>query len=131
MQSTDDPELEDDLDQLPVVPLGDKKLRACLVTGLVKTEEQFLREGNDNLACLQMVGDRDMVHECTSAQFDGMVAMMKPHESWAARWQGIVNYVPGCYALRVRGTLKAEHIVTLEDAGIRYNPLDEEQAPAR
>lgn len=24
----------------PVVPLGDRKLRACLVTGLVKTEEQ-------------------------------------------------------------------------------------------
>ncbi len=121
-------DLEDDeLDQLPSGPLGDKKLRACLVTGLVKTEEQFLREGNDNLPCLgSMVGDRDMVHECTSAQFDGLVEMMKPNESWAARWQGIQTYVPGCYALRVRGTLKAEHVVTLEDNGIRYRPLDEE-----
>ena len=33
-------ELEEDEERLPVVPLGDRKLRACLVTGLVKTEEQ-------------------------------------------------------------------------------------------
>ena len=77
-------DIEDDVDEaLPVVPLGDKKLRACMVTGLVKTEEQFLREGNDNVSCLNMVGDRDMVLECTSAQFDGMVAVMKP--SWSMR----------------------------------------------
>ena len=31
---------EEEFDALPVVPLGDKKLRACLVTGLVKTEDQ-------------------------------------------------------------------------------------------
>ena len=50
---------------------------------------------------------------------------MKPGESWAARWQGISTFVPGCYALRVRGTLPSEHIVTLEDNGIRYRSLDE------
>ena len=57
-----------------------------------------------------------------------LIAIMKPTESWAARWQGISNFVPGCYALRVRGTLASEHIVTLEDNGIRYRPLDEEGA---
>ena len=31
---------DDEYDALPVVPLGDKKLRACLVTGLIKTEDQ-------------------------------------------------------------------------------------------
>ena len=118
----DEPELE----QLPVVPLGDKKLRACLVTGLVKTEDQFLREGNDNVPCLDMKGERDMVLQCTSANFDGLVAVMKPNESWAARWQGISNFVPGCYALRVRGTLPTEHQVTLEDNGIPYRTLDDE-----
>ena len=119
---------EDDFDQLPVVPLGDKKLRACLVTGLVKTEDQFLREGNDNVQCLNMQGDREMVLQCTSANFDGMIAIMKPSESWAARWQGIQNFVPGCYALRVRGTLPSEHIVTLEDNNIVYRSLDEDGA---
>ena len=65
-------------------PLGDKKLRACMVTGLVKTEDQFYREGNDNVACLNMAGDREMVQECTSANFDGLIAIMKPNESWCA-----------------------------------------------
>ena len=117
---------DDDLfDALPVVPLGDKKLRACLVTSLVKTEDQFYREGNDNIPCLPMQGDREMVHECTSSNFDGLVAMMKPQESWAARWQGISAFVPGCYALRVKGKLSSEHIAVLEDNGIRYRPLDE------
>ena len=31
---------EQEEERLPVVPQGEKKLRACLVTGLVKTEEQ-------------------------------------------------------------------------------------------
>ena len=115
-----------DLDQLPVVPLGDKKLRACLVTGLVKTEDQFLREGNDNVPCLQMTGERDMVQECTSANFDGLIAIMKPTESWCARWQGISTFVPGCYALRVKGELPTQHRVTLEDNGITYRSLDDD-----
>ena len=123
--------LDDDEDdeKLPVVPLGDKKLRACMVTGLIKTEDQFLREGNDNVPCLSMKGDREMVMECTSNNFDGMVAVMKPSESWAARWQGVQNFVPGCYALQVKGTLPSQHVVTLEDNGIRYRSLDE--APER
>ena len=34
------PQEDEEFDALPVVPLGDKKLRACMVTGLVKTEDQ-------------------------------------------------------------------------------------------
>ena len=34
---------EEEDERLPVVPLGDRKLRACLVTGLVKTEDQVPR----------------------------------------------------------------------------------------
>ena len=30
---------------MPVVPLGDRKLRACLATGLIKTEEQWYKDG--------------------------------------------------------------------------------------
>uniref|UniRef100_A0A7S2D8A4 Spt4/RpoE2 zinc finger domain-containing protein n=1 Tax=Haptolina brevifila TaxID=156173 RepID=A0A7S2D8A4_9EUKA len=121
---------EEEFDMLPVVPLGDKRLRACLVTGLVKTEEQWYKDGNDNLDCLNMKGDRDMVSECTSNNFDGLVAMMKPSESWVARWQGIsVRFVPGCYALRVKGTLSNQHVITLENNGIPYRSLDDDQGP--
>lgn len=110
----------------PVVPAGDRKLRACLVSGLVKTEEQWIRDGNENVPCLEMMNDREMVQECTSAKFDGLMAVMKPNASWTARWQGLTSYVPGCYALRVTGELPSQHRVTLEDHGIRYRPLDEE-----
>ena len=34
------PLMDEEEEKLPVVPLGDRKLRACLVTGLVKTEDQ-------------------------------------------------------------------------------------------
>jgi transcription elongation factor SPT4 len=116
----------DDDAPVPVVPAGDRKLRACLVTGLIKTEDQWLRDGNENLPCLEMMNDREMVQACTSPNFDGMVAVMTPNASWTARWQGLTNYVPGCYALRVKGSLPSQHRVTLEDNGIRYRPLDEE-----
>ena len=56
---------DDEFEQLPVVPLGDKRLRACMVTGLVKTEDQWFKEGNDNVPCLGMDGDREVVHACS------------------------------------------------------------------
>lgn len=198
---------EEEEEKLPVVPLGDRKLRACLVTGLVKTEDQvrapfgvpdhprrrrshachlrpaqWVKEGNDNVPCLDCVNDREMVFEITSMNFDGcgcraapslcpsavprrgdlltaaasprrMVAMMQPNNSWVARWQSIcahslpsshvslgrapltagslapcaANYVPGCYALSVKGDLPPNHIATLEDNAIRYRPLDDNQ----
>ena len=200
---------EEEFEALPVVPLGDKKLRACLVTGLVKTEDQvranmpichindthaqpwvhplrcmcasqFYREGNDNVPCLRMDGDREMVYECTSANFDGCDTSMThaffalPRAMLTYGWLRAVqidsddeagrklggavarnlcvrqlslrlyvqlysnlhlpsrslsaNFVPGCYALRVKGTLRSEHIVTLEENGIRYRPLDDDDA---
>eukprot|EP00310_Coccolithus_braarudii_P015862 CAMPEP_0183349390 /NCGR_PEP_ID=MMETSP0164_2-20130417/13593_1 /TAXON_ID=221442 /ORGANISM="Coccolithus pelagicus ssp braarudi, Strain PLY182g" /LENGTH=113 /DNA_ID=CAMNT_0025521099 /DNA_START=8 /DNA_END=349 /DNA_ORIENTATION=- len=109
------------------VPKGDRKLRACKVTGLVKTEDQWLQDGNDNIDVLD-TRDRELMFEVTSPNFEGLVAMMKPTESWVARWQGIVKLVPGCYALRVRGELSSEHQVTLQDAGIPYYSLEDEHA---
>ena len=29
----------------------------------------------------------DQVKACTSIQFDGVIAVLKPKESWVARWQ--------------------------------------------
>jgi hypothetical protein len=31
----------------------------------------------------------ERVAECTSINFDGMIAMVKPGESWVAKWQRI------------------------------------------
>ena len=73
-----------------------------------------------------MAEDRDVVHEFTSPNFDGMVAIMEPKNSWVARWQGVQNFVPGCYALRVRGTLPSQWATLLEDEGFKYEQLDED-----
>jgi transcription elongation factor SPT4 len=36
-----------------------------------------------------MRGQPERVAECTSINFDGMIAMLKPDESWVAKWQRI------------------------------------------
>lgn len=37
----------------------------------------------------QMQGSSDKVAECTSAQFDGIIALTNPTESWVGRWQRV------------------------------------------
>ena len=34
---------------------------------------QWLRDGNDNVPCLDFTNEREMMYECTSADFDGCV----------------------------------------------------------
>jgi transcription elongation factor SPT4 len=36
-----------------------------------------------------MRGNTDRVNRCTTAQFDGMAAIMDPKESWVARWKRV------------------------------------------
>jgi len=36
-----------------------------------------------------MRGNTDRVNTCTTAQFDGMAAIMDPKESWVARWKRV------------------------------------------
>jgi len=66
--------LNNDADQAPSVPIGVKKLRACLVSRLVKTEAQWLDEGCENVPELPMRGDRDAMLQCTTPHFDGSAA---------------------------------------------------------
>jgi transcription elongation factor SPT4 len=36
-----------------------------------------------------MRGNTDRVNTCTTAQFDGMTAIMNPKESWVAKWKRV------------------------------------------
>ncbi|KAG7224496.1 hypothetical protein INR49_015020 [Caranx melampygus] len=75
---------------LETVPKDLRHLRACLLCSLVKTIDQFEYDGCDNCeSFLQMKGNREMVYECTSSSFDGVIAMMSPEDSWVAKWQRI------------------------------------------
>uniref|UniRef100_A0AAX7TP67 Transcription elongation factor SPT4 n=1 Tax=Astatotilapia calliptera TaxID=8154 RepID=A0AAX7TP67_ASTCA len=91
---------------LETVPKDLRHLRACLLCSLVKTIDQFEYDGCDNCeSYLQMKGNREMVYECTSSSFDGVIAMMSPEDSWVAKWQRIGNFKPGVYAVSVTGRL--------------------------
>ena len=85
---------------------------------------QWLADGNENIGCLDTTNDRELMYEVTSANFDGMIAVTQPDESWAARYKGLVKYVSGCYALNVPVELPQQHINTLEDNGApsRHRP---------
>ncbi|KAK3509326.1 hypothetical protein QTP70_028543 [Hemibagrus guttatus] len=70
------------------------------------TIDQFEYDGCDNCeSYLQMKGNREMVYECTSSSFDGIIAMMSPEDSWVAKWQRIGNFKAGVYAVTVTGRL--------------------------
>lgn len=54
----------------------------------VATPAEFRKQGCPNCEDkLEMRGDQDQVMNCTTAQFDGVIAMIRPEESWVAKWQ--------------------------------------------
>ncbi|XP_060556792.1 transcription elongation factor SPT4-like [Ruditapes philippinarum] len=107
------------------VPKDLRNLRACLLCSLVKTFDQFEMDGCDNCdEYLHMKNNNGAVYECTSSNFDGMVAMMGPEDSWVAKWQRIERFVKGCYALSVTGRLPPGIIRSLKNKNIPYRPRD-------
>ncbi|KAI9908276.1 hypothetical protein PsorP6_002887 [Peronosclerospora sorghi] len=72
-----------------------------MTCSLIKTFTQFYDTGCESCNFLQMVDNRQRVAECTSAYFEGMIAMMQPKESWVAKWQRIVRLIPGIYGIRL------------------------------
>merc|ERR550532_668316 len=66
----------------------------------------------------------ESVMECTSANFDGIVALMHPEDSWVGRWQRINKCIPGMYAVSVSGKLPNYIIGELQSHGIVYQSRD-------
>eukprot|EP00842_Homolaphlyctis_polyrhiza_P003181 jgi/Hompol1/3864/HPOL_003395-RA len=106
-------------------PRDRKKLRACMLCGLIKGQSDFRRDGCNNCEdVLRFKNNSERMMECTSANFDGMVAMMKPDASWVARWQRIDKFHKGIYAIRISGRLPADIEGSLRDDNIIYRPRD-------
>ncbi|XP_022365635.1 transcription elongation factor SPT4 isoform X1 [Lutra lutra] len=125
---------------LETVPKDLRHLRACLLCSLVKvsfgelvvgamggikTIDQFEYDGCDNCdAYLQMKGNREMVYDCTSSSFDGIIAMMSPEDSWVSKWQRVSNFKPGVYAVSVTGRLPQGIVRELKSRGVAYKSRD-------
>ncbi|XP_009581255.1 PREDICTED: transcription elongation factor SPT4, partial [Fulmarus glacialis] len=92
------------------------------------TIDQFEYDGCDNCdAYLQMKGNREMVYDCTSSSFDGIIAMMSPEDSWVSKWQRIRNFKPGVYAVLSFGcplVHGAGIVRELKSRGVAYKSRD-------
>jgi transcription elongation factor SPT4 len=97
-----------------------KELRACLGCSLVKQYNQFYDKGCDNCTHLDMQELKVRVNECTSAFFEGMIAMVEPNGSWVGRWQQLSSFRPGMYAVQVRGELPKEDVERCKREGYAY-----------
>ncbi|KAL1673813.1 Spt4/RpoE2 zinc finger-domain-containing protein [Schizophyllum commune] len=96
-----------------------------MLCSLIQTSADFKRHGCPNCdEVLQLRGSLDRVQMYTTNQFEGVIAVIDPEQSWVARWQRTAKQVRGMYAVRVKGRIGQEMEETLEARGIKYRPRD-------
>ncbi|PRP74418.1 hypothetical protein PROFUN_06547 [Planoprotostelium fungivorum] len=107
-------------------PTDTKTLRACLYCSLVRTLDQFEREGCLNCdSFLQLKRNKNRVSQCTSASFEGLISMLDPDTSWVGKWQKIngKSMAKGVYAVSVNGRLPRDILNDMpSDVASRYQP---------
>lgn len=87
------------------IPDSTRGLRACMNCRLVKADYQFIESGCENCEkYLNLKNRRESLKDYTSDKFSGLLAVIKPSESWVRKWKKMdEDCVPGLYALSVVG----------------------------
>jgi len=67
-----------------------------------------------------MAGSADAVGDCTSSNFNGIIALMDTKNSWVARYHRLEGYKPGMYAVQVIGNINEEYVDAVRAAGLRF-----------
>lgn len=53
-------------------------------------------------------GQADLVEDCTSPVFEGLITLREPTKSWVAKWQRLDGFVRGMYAVKVSGNVSGD-----------------------
>lgn len=73
--------------------------------------QKFLNAGCPNCEdFLNLRNQADVITDCTSQVYEGLITLVEPSQSWVAKWQRLDGYVPGVYAVKVVGIVS--HLVT-------------------
>ncbi|KAJ2373193.1 transcription elongation factor spt4 [Coemansia sp. RSA 2607] len=108
-----------------LVPKDKRQLRACLICGIVLNHHTFRDSGCPNCEGLvRMRGMNDVVTECTSSTFDGLMAVFNPSKSWVAKYAHVNTTKPGMYAAHVAGRIPEDIEDKLAQKGFTYHPRD-------
>ncbi|KAF7327764.1 Transcription elongation factor SPT4 [Mycena kentingensis (nom. inval.)] len=112
--------------KIPKTNKGIRRLRACLLCSIVQQPADFLKVGCPNCEeILQIKNSTGRVSSCTTTDFDGVIAVIDPENSWVAKWQRTSKYVQGMYAARVKGRVPEDVEAELDARGIMYRPRDQ------
>jgi len=96
-----------------------------MVCSIIQLHSKFLSTGCPNCeSLLSFAHSTETIGECTSANFNGVIALTSPTKSWVARWQRLDRYAPGTYAVQVIGRLPEAYVQELADKGFKYIPRD-------
>lgn len=74
---------------------------------------QFVENGCENCPFLAMEGDRERCMDCTTVAFQGLITVIDPTASWAAKWLHVCEqpppaaspvHAPACSLMHVLGS---------------------------
>ncbi|KAI9887683.1 MAG: hypothetical protein M1823_000547 [Watsoniomyces obsoletus] len=108
---------------MPYTATQQRNLRACMLCGILKLQQEFLNQGCPNCEeYLEYRGHADAIDDCTSQVWEGMLLLIDPAKSWVARFTRLNRYMPGSYAVKVDGSLPESVLEKLAKDGVQYYP---------